>query len=682
MHLSFATMVSKIAEQSQPSVTHPLSEEQISREVLGKRSVYLKGYGIRKDSTSSATHFEAPNSEVIVLQQQLVDQRQQLVDQGKQLLDQAQNMSTMQTIIQMLAAKNGIDLANIPDMKRDVQEIFKMTPHDKQGKKMRAQQSKFLATINSIINDGLDGSEGGEEACPSDIRSDTGEPTQDATANGGIDHWLVEHPVTEQIAEINLPAAQVAVGMGIPLWQIPARTDAFPAGLRVLVVDNDLVWLRILEKMLKKCSYEGLDGNSHVIYAEEEAAGTRLLIDGRTCLLQNDHDPPKLVAETPCKLLRYLVLDGSHVEADIPFVEVEVMKMCMPLLSPASGIIHFLMSEGQAMQAGELIARLDLDDPSAVRKAEPFHGSFPILGPPTAISEKHNIDEVVQNLLSCLDNPELPFLQWQECLSVLATRLPKDLRYELESKYKMYEGSASFQNVDFPAKVLRRVLEAHLNSCPANEKGAQERLVEPLMSLVKSYEGGRESHARVIVQALFEEYLSLKLLVRGMMYYRKALELQAFLYMAKDEDLMEGYKAVELNMEDQIKGERSLWAQCQAVADMKFTYVVSCQQYGIDKRSGNPRAQDILRLMTTYVFRYPSLHVAYIDEDEEPSKDASKKINQKVYYFELVKAALPKSANSSEAVQNLDQSAAAAGVLLQNFAGLLLLQCCCEAGCY
>ncbi|XP_028060747.1 uncharacterized protein LOC114264338 [Camellia sinensis] len=104
-----ATMVSKIAEQSQPSVTHPLSEEQISREVLGKRSVFLKGYGIRKDSTSSSTHFEAPNSE----------------------------------------------------------------------EKMRAQQSKFLASINSITDDGLDGSGGGEEACPSDIRSDTGEPTQD-----------------------------------------------------------------------------------------------------------------------------------------------------------------------------------------------------------------------------------------------------------------------------------------------------------------------------------------------------------------------------------------------------------------------------------------------------------------------------------------------------------------------
>ena len=56
------------------------------------------------------------------------------------------------------------------------------------------------------------------------------------------------------------------------------------------------------------------------------------------------------MAETPCKLLRFLVSDGSHVDADMPYAEVEVMKMCMPLLSPASGVIHFKMSEGQAMQ--------------------------------------------------------------------------------------------------------------------------------------------------------------------------------------------------------------------------------------------------------------------------------------------------------------------------------------------
>lgn len=65
-------------------------------------------------------------------------------------------------------------------------------------------------------------------------------------------------------------------------------------------------------------------------------------------------------------------------------------------------------------------------------------------------------------------------------------------------------------------------------------------------------------------------------------------------------ELMKGYKAAEFNTEEDLRNERSLLAQCQAVADMKFTYVVSCQQYGIQKRSRDARAQDILRLMTTY----------------------------------------------------------------------------------
>ncbi|XP_030953802.1 callose synthase 3-like isoform X2 [Quercus lobata] len=122
--------------------------------------------------------------------------------------------------------------------------------------------------------------------------------------------------------------------------------------------------------------------------------------------------------------------------------------------------------------------------------------------------------------------------------------------------------------------------------------------------------------------------------VRGMMYYRKALELQAFLDVTKGEDLMKGYKAAELDHEKKRIGEMSLLAQFQAIVDLKFTYVVSCQQYGIDKRSGHPRAKDILKLMT----KYPSLRVAYIDEVEEPRKGYSKKGVQKVYYSTLVKA--------------------------------------------
>lgn len=63
---------------------------------------------------------------------------------------------------------------------------------------------------------------------------------------------------------------------------------------------------------------------------------------------------------------------------------------------------------------------------------------------------------------------------------------------------------------------------------------------------------------------------------------------------------MEGYKAAESTTEELSKAERPLLAQCQAVVDMKFSYVVSCQRYGIHKRSGDPHAKDILKLMTTY----------------------------------------------------------------------------------
>lgn len=62
---------------------------------------------------------------------------------------------------------------------------------------------------------------------------------------------------------------------------------------------------------------------------------------------------------------------------------------------------------------------------------------------------------------------------------------------------------------------------------------------------------------------------------------------------------MKGYKVAESNKEEYLRNEKSLLAQCQALADMKFTYVISCQQYGIQKRSKDPRAHEILRLMTT-----------------------------------------------------------------------------------
>ncbi|CAI0409346.1 unnamed protein product, partial [Linum tenue] len=114
--------------------------------------------------------------------------------------------------------------------------------------------------------------------------------------------------------------------------------------------------------------------------------------------------------------------------------------------------------------------------------------------------------------------------------------------------------------------------------------------------------------------------------VRGMMYYREALRVQAFLEMAEDEvtygvvlDILEGYGAAERN-------NRTLSAQLDALADMKFSYVLSFQKFGLLKAAGDPRAMDVLDLMT----RYPSLRVAYVEEKEVLNGD-------KVYSSLLIK---------------------------------------------
>ncbi|MQM07928.1 hypothetical protein Taro_040776 [Colocasia esculenta] len=118
--------------------------------------------------------------------------------------------------------------------------------------------------------------------------------------------------------------------------------------------------------------------------------------------------------------------------------------------------------------------------------------------------------------------------------------------------------------------------------------------------------------------------------VRGMMYYHRALKLQAFLDMASESEILQGYKSVTDPSEEEKKSQRSLCAQLEAVADMKFTYVATCQNYGNQKQCGDRRATDILNLMVNY----PPLRVAYIDEVEEREGGVVKK----VYYSVLVKA--------------------------------------------
>ena len=61
-------------------------------------------------------------------------------------------------------------------------------------------------------------------------------------------------------------------------------------------------------------------------------------------------------------------------------------------------------------------------------------------------------------------------------------------------------------------------------------------------------------------------------------------------------EIMQGYDEA-LKAASNEKSQQSLSSNIEAVADMKFTYVVTCQNYGVQKRTQDPRANDIFNLM-------------------------------------------------------------------------------------
>ncbi|PIN25627.1 1,3-beta-glucan synthase/callose synthase catalytic subunit [Handroanthus impetiginosus] len=117
--------------------------------------------------------------------------------------------------------------------------------------------------------------------------------------------------------------------------------------------------------------------------------------------------------------------------------------------------------------------------------------------------------------------------------------------------------------------------------------------------------------------------------VRGMMYYRETLELQCYLDFADDNAIFGGYRAIDINHRDY----RILKERAQALADLKFTYVVSCQVYGAQKKSSSNQERSCYVNILNLMLKYPSLRVAYIDERDEPVNGN----NEKVYYSVLVK---------------------------------------------
>ena len=107
-------------------------------------------------------------------------------------------------------------------------------------------------------------------------------------------------------------------------------------------------------------------------------------------------DPSELRTDVTGKVVRYLQDNGASVEAGAPFVEVEAMKMIMPIKASESGKITHNLSPGSVITAGDLLASLELKDPSKVKKILNFDGTLDVEATELEISA----DEKVANILA------------------------------------------------------------------------------------------------------------------------------------------------------------------------------------------------------------------------------------------------------------------------------------------
>lgn len=200
------------------------------------------------------------------------------------------------------------------------------------------------------------------------------------------------------------------------------------------------------------------------------------------------------------KLTRFLAEDGATLSAGDPYAEVEVMKMFLSLKAPEDGVLRHACTEGCVLSDGDLVARLELTDPSKVKTSTLFEGRIPaawIMKPhgrgtrrgapvkPHGILRElirgtlddvvagfevphARVDAALRALPDVLNDPQLPFSEFQEALSFFTGRLPPALETRLTNL--LHQVEAACQNTQAASTAPRIAVEdVHFpegQSCP------------------------------------------------------------------------------------------------------------------------------------------------------------------------------------------------------------------------
>jgi acetyl-CoA carboxylase/biotin carboxylase 1 len=145
-------------------------------------------------------------------------------------------------------------------------------------------------------------------------------------------------------------------------------------------------------------------GETHRIFGQDEPLGLRLVLDGVTILMPTIFDPSELRTDVTGKVVRYLQENGADVTSGEPYIEVEAMKMIIPVKATESGKIMHSLSPGSVISAGDLLATLALRDPTKVKKILTHEGALDIAASDLGSTPTEEVKNV---LMGYVNDPDL-----------------------------------------------------------------------------------------------------------------------------------------------------------------------------------------------------------------------------------------------------------------------------------
>ncbi|XP_039717703.1 acetyl-CoA carboxylase 2 isoform X1 [Pteropus medius] len=280
------------------------------------------------------------------------------------------------------------------------------------------------------------------------------------------------------------------------------------------------------------------NGSSYTTYMKEEINSYWITIGNKMCVFEKENDPTVLRSPSAGKLVQYMVEDGGHVEAGDSYAEMEVMKMIMALNVQESGHVKYIKHPGAVLEAGCVVAKLELDDPSKVRPAEPFTGELPSQQTLPIIGEKlhqvfHSVlenltnimsgyclpepifsiklKEWVQKLMATLRHPSLPLLELQEIMTSVSGRIPASVEKSVRRVMAQYASNITSVLCQFPSQQIATILDCH--AATLQRKADREVFfmnTQSIVQLVQRYRSGTPGYMKAVVLDLLRRYLQVE----------------------------------------------------------------------------------------------------------------------------------------------------------------------------